>query len=177
MSDPVLVVLLSPNCGWCEFLINNWDVSIKSMLSVYPKLKFPPTTENTTTYKYPPIIVRDKTINTKIFPKDLFNYFILWTPMVMLIPQASWDKCIKNPSLKLENVQVMNGVTNNHGIEYSQLWDIRKPESFGLWLKEALKNMNIYTENKENNENIEPSSVSNDEDTMCNQMLNLVSYY
>lgn len=177
MSDPVLVVLLSPNCGWCEFLINNWDVSIKSMLSVYPKLKFPPTTENTTKYIYPPIIVRDKTINTKIFPKDLFNYFILWTPMVMLIPQVSWNKCIKNPSLKLENVQVMNGVTNNHGIEYSQLWDIRKPESFGLWLKEALKNMNIYTENNENNEDIEPSFVSNDEDTMCNQMLNLVSYY
>lgn len=173
--DPVLVILLSPpeKCIWCNYLLQNWDVSIQSLLSVYPNLKFPPATEETKKYKYPPIIVHNRTIDTKIFPKDLFNYYVLWTPMIMLIPGESWDKCNQNLSpsntVKLENVQVMNGKISSHGLEYSQIHDIRKPESFSTWLKETLPGSNIVFYH----DLIDKPK----KDMICQNLLNLVPYY
>jgi len=186
MSEPVLVVLMSPanQCQWCNYMLKNWDVNINAMLSVYPKLRFPKPNDETKQYKYPPIIIQNKTIDSKLYPKELFNYYLLWSPIVMLIPGESWDECNQqlgpNNYKKFKNVQVMNGVSSDKYPVYNQIYDIRKPESFGTWIKEALNNINVSTSNDivffpqllENS-----TFLKKIEDTRCKNILNLVSHY
>ncbi len=52
--DPVLVVLIAPSdqCVYCEALMKIWHKVTDSLISVYPKLKFPQATIDTKQYKY-----------------------------------------------------------------------------------------------------------------------------
>ena len=144
MSHPVLVILITKNCYFCENLLKIWDQVIKSMLSIYPQLRFPSSTVDTIKFQHPPLYVHNNTINYNLFPKDLSNY-ILWYPFIMLIPGDSWDQCNLNLGVnnttKLQNVQIMNSVITNDIIKPFNKYNITKPENFGLWLKEALQNI------------------------------------
>jgi hypothetical protein len=147
-KDPVLVILVTLNCKFCHQLFNVWDKIINEMLLIYPKLRFPTHTIESKKYKYPPIFVHQNKINNKLFPYDLNNY-ILWYPMVMLIPGDSWDKCIMNHTEKLSNIQIMNSKINNQGLlENVNIWDIYKEKNYSIWLKEALTKININNSSK-----------------------------
>jgi hypothetical protein len=179
MSDPVLIVLLSSECSWCNYLLKNWDVTIQALLQVYPKLKFPSSNKDTKKYKYPPIIAENKSIDIYQYPKDLSNYIILWLPMIMLVPGDVWDKCNQQlgpyDKSKLENIQIMNGIYINDKLEYKQQWDIRKPEHFASWLSDALKNLNI--EPKKYMDDGYKNDKKEIHETRCLNLLNLMSYY
>lgn len=139
--DPVLVVLVSqPNeCHHCEALLKIWHKITNSLLTVYPKLKFPNATLDTKNYKYPPIMIKDNQISSS-FPKDLNNYFNkswTWNPMTLLIPGESWQRSLKE-DVKLENVQIMNSKLVDDIYQYIPIWNTRNEDNFGLWLKETL---------------------------------------
>lgn len=146
MSQPVLVVLMTKNCYFCENLLKIWDQVINIMLSIHPQLRFPTNTIDTIKFKHPPLYVHNNTINYNLFPKDLNNY-ILWYPVVMLIPGDSWDMANAhlgiNNHVKLQGVQIMNSKVIDGLIKPFNKYDIMKPDNFGLWLKEVLKNISI----------------------------------
>ena len=66
-QDPVLVVLVTKNCKFCDELLKIWDQLIQALLSVYPNLQFPTTSIETKQYQYPPIYINKNTIIFKIF--------------------------------------------------------------------------------------------------------------
>lgn len=139
--DPVLVVLVSPSreCIHCEALMKIWYKVTNSLITAYPKLKFPQSTLETKNYKYPPIIIKDKKVDAK-YPQDLNNYCgqpWSWAPMTLLIPGESWNKALKE-NVKLENVQIMNSKMVDNILQPFPEWNTRIPENFGLWLKATL---------------------------------------
>ena len=65
--------------------------------------------------------------------------------MILLIPGRLWDNAMsklgpKNDVQLIEGVQIMNGKWDNNELKYIQEYDIRKPASFGQWLKVSLEN-------------------------------------
>ena len=142
MSDPVLVVLLrSEKCQHCDDLLKIWSQMIQSLLTIYPQLRFPIKTIDTIQFQYPPIYVKNNTINVNLFPKDLSQY-IIWYPLIMLIPGESWDECNKklgpyNPAT-LKNVQIMNGQYKNGVVTGEYKWNTHHINDFILWFKDAL---------------------------------------
>ncbi len=144
--EPILVALISPSqeCVHCDAMIKIWDKITTSLLSVYPKLKFPQHTPDTKQYKYPFIMVRNKKVPS-IFPKDLNTYCSenwTWRPMILLIPGDSWNKSLKS-NIKLENVQIMNSKLINNVMSPVATWLTNNPDNFGLWLKETLPKVQI----------------------------------
>ena len=141
--EPVLVVLVQPSheCVHCEALMKIWPKVTQSLLTVYPKLKFPIPIHETKKYKYPPILIKNNQV-APIYPHDLNNYCGKdgWSPMVLLIPGESWQKAIKDPkaNIKLENVQIMNSKLDNNILVPFNKWKTKDPKNFGLWLKEVL---------------------------------------
>lgn len=150
----VIIILLSPShkCIWCDYVLKNYDSIIKNILLV-SNYRFPMANHETKSYQYPPIIVHDKKIDP-IYPKELLNYHIEWSPMFMLVDGNAWDNG------KLENVRVMNSTIVDNKIKYKQIYDIRKHENFTNWLKET-----------------EPVKSVSLEDTQCSNVLNLLDYY
>lgn len=178
--DPVLVLIISPihECIHCEALMNIWHKVTDSLLSAYPKLKFPVSTIDTKQYKYPPIILKDKKVPS-IYPKDLNNYCYLWTPMTILVPGQSWHKCLANPDAKLENIQIMNSKIANGIYQPVPTWNTRVAENFGLWLKESLKAPitffpHIIDKIKEHKIIVEDTEYHQNND-ICNHVLNIIS--
>lgn len=171
MTDPVLLILLSSSCHWCDYLLKNWDATINALLAVNPNLRFPIPTEKTIQYKYPPIILEHNQLDP-IYPKDLVNYHILWAPMIMVVPGQVWDECMKNKNKKLERVDIMNSQIVNKKIEYIQKWDIRKPESFTSWLSDVLK-IPVHIKQPLPLPLAEPTRA----ELRCQNVFNLVSYY
>ena len=111
-NHPIFVVLISDGCAPCSHMKKIWDDVVKSVLKVYPKLRFPPSNIDTKTYKYPPIKVDDQyKVDSNIFPKDLNIYSIAWRPNILLIPGDRWDYAMQTlgptNDRKLSNVQVM----------------------------------------------------------------------
>lgn len=138
--DPVLVVIIAPlnECVFCEALMKIWPKVTESLLSIYPKLKFPEHTNDTKNYKYPPIIMKNKQLDSK-HPKDLINYcgqFWSWTPMTLLVSGESWKNALNGG--KLENVQIMNSKLVNNILKPFPTWNTKNPTQFGLWLKDTL---------------------------------------
>lgn len=165
MTEPVLLVVLSSSCAWCDYLLKNWDVTINALLTVKPNIRFPVPTEKTKHYKYPPIIIEHNQLDP-IYPKDLLNYHVLWAPMIMVVPGQVWDDCMKNKQKKLEGLEIMNSHIVNKKLEYIQKWDIRKPENFTNWLSEVLK-ISVS----------KPTQLDTKVDLKCQNVYNLVSYY
>lgn len=139
--EPVLVVLVSPSseCIHCEALMKIWHKVTSSLLSTYPKLKFPVAAVDTKHHRYPPIMIKNQQVDPQ-YPKDLNNYcgqVWSWSPMTLLIPGESWHKALKE-NVKLENVQIMNAKMINNVLKPFPEWNTKIPENFGLWLKATL---------------------------------------
>jgi hypothetical protein len=147
-KEPVLVVLVTKNCQFCDELLKIWDKIVQAMLSIYPKLRFPVNTIETKQYRYPPLYVEKNTINYNLFPKDLSQY-IIWYPMVMLIPGDSWDQCNEKLGLyntaKLNHVQIMNSKMVDGYIKPYNQYNIKNLSSYTDWLIMALQNLNIQS--------------------------------
>lgn len=146
MGDYVLVTLLSNNCNHCTELLKIWNNITTELLKVYPTLRFPIATIDTKQYKYPPIIIHNKTINTNLYPKDLLTYEKYWTPITLLIPSVSWDKCNQKLGTNnihiLENVYIMNSTIFNDKLTPIPVYNTKDPTQFGLWLKDTLNIIN-----------------------------------
>lgn len=142
--DYVLVTILSDTCAHCPMLVSIWNEVTRELLKILPSLRFPVSNIDTKQYKYPPIMVKKSKINVNLYPKDLQKYLSLWTPITLLIPGESWDKCCKNlghnNNTVLEGVHIMNSMVKNNKIEPLIAWNTFKPEEFGMWLKNILDN-------------------------------------
>jgi hypothetical protein len=142
MGDYVFVTILSNNCPHCSELLKIWNNVTAELIKVYPTLRFPVSTIDTKQYKYPPIIVHNDTINTNLYPKDLLTYKKHWTPIVLLVPSASWDKCNEklgpNNIVGLENVYIMNSTIVNGKLSPIPIYNTKDPVQFGIWLKDTL---------------------------------------
>jgi hypothetical protein len=149
MGDYVLVTIVSNNCPHCAELLKIWNNVTNELLKVYPSLRFPVSTIETKQYKYPPIMIHNKNLNTNLFPKDLLVYEKYWTPIVLLIPSASWDKCNEklgpNNHTTLENVYIMNSTIVNGKLTPIPIYNTKDPVQFGVWLKDTLNNIQIIT--------------------------------
>lgn len=142
--DYVLVTILSDSCIHCPTLAAMWNDVTRELLKVLPTLRFPIATVDTKNYKYPPIMVKNGKINVNLYPKDLQKYLSLWTPITLLIPTASWDKCCKNlgrnNNAVLEGVHIMNSMIKNNEIKPLIAWNTLDPKEYGMWLKNILDN-------------------------------------
>lgn len=133
-SEPVLVFYKSNQCRHCRDLTNIWEKVTSAMKTVYPKLRFFV------------LVAKDNSGNfdENTIPKDLIRYG-KWFPMVLLVPGKIWDAAManlgpKNPMEIKNGVQMINAVWDNGDIKYDQKYDIKKPEEFARWLKDALEN-------------------------------------
>ena len=147
-SEPVFVVIMSNRCQHCIHLLNQWPEVIQSVLSIYPKMRFPqsdPTNVHTKHLLNPPIMIIDGVIDSYMYPRDLRKYYDLWTPITLLIPGKVWDDCHKKLGPgnmeKMEPVQIMNSKPHDGTYLPFQTHDTRIAVNFGLWVQEALKNM------------------------------------
>jgi hypothetical protein len=133
--------MVSDQCPHCNALLKIWDQVTEELLKICPNLRFPIQTVETLQYKYPPIMVKNKTLNTNIFPKDLTTYMTneYWYPIVLLIPGESWENALNGG--KLTNIQILNTKEINGKLKYVPTWDTRKVEPYGLWLKDTLPKM------------------------------------
>lgn len=132
--EPIVVLYKSSVCRHCQNLTNIWDSVTKTLKEVHPKLRFHVLTAKDNTGKF----------DENIAPKDLIRYG-KWYPMILLIPGRTWDNAManlgpKNPIEIKDGVQVMNAVWENGNISYVQKYDIRKPDEFAKWLREAFEN-------------------------------------
>lgn len=133
ISEPVIVLYKSSTCGHCTKLASIWDKVTAAVKVVYPKMRFFEVTGNGQG-KFDPLAA----------PKDLARYSA-WFPMILLVPGKVWDDAVsaiaKNNDVEIkEGVEIMNAVWENNVLTYKQRYDIRKPEEFGKWVKEAMEN-------------------------------------
>lgn len=142
-QEPVVVLYKSSMCRHCTALANIWDSNkdgesvTAALKKVYPKLRLVTATAKDNSGKF----------DENTIPKDLIR-FGKWFPMIILIPGPLWNNAMsklgpKNDVQLVDGVQIMNGKWNGTSIEYVQKHDIRKPEEFAKWLKEALENENF----------------------------------
>lgn len=170
MGDYVLVTILSNNCTHCAELLKIWNNVTLELLKVYPSLRFPVSTIDTKQYKYPPIMINNKNLNTNLFPKDLLTYEKHWTPITLLIPSSSWDKCNAklgaNNLTALENVYIMNSTIIDGKLAPIPIYNTKDPTQFGIWLKDTLNNIQAITK---------PSTKTIDDNVCFNIYHNLIS--
>lgn len=131
-SEPVLIFFKSEQCTHCNNLSKMWKDVEPVLKGVYPKLRISTITAKDNT----------GTFDSSKVPKDLLRY-AGWFPMILLVPGNVWDAAMsnlgpKNPIIIKDGVQIMNGKFAGDKLTYAQKYDIRKPDKFGAWLKEAL---------------------------------------
>ncbi|CAH6420776.1 Hypothetical protein HVR_LOCUS1288 [uncultured virus] len=132
--EPTVVLYKSSVCRHCTALANIWDNVVTALKAVNPKLRFYVLTAKDNSGKF----------DENTAPKDLFRY-AKWFPMILLVPGRTWDSAManlgpKNPIEIKDGVQIMNAYWNDDKLEYSQKYDIRKPEEFVKWLKDSFEN-------------------------------------
>jgi len=134
ISEPVVVLYKSNGCTHCRNLTNIWDDVTSALKSVYPKIRFYVLTSNDNTGKF----------DENVAPKNLIKY-AKWFPMILLVPGKVWDAAMANLGPKnsieiKEGVQMVNAVWDKDELKYVQKYDIRKPQEFARWLKDAIEN-------------------------------------
>lgn len=136
VPEPTLVFYKSTVCRHCQNLTNIWNDVTVAIKKSYPKLRFSIVTANDNSGKF----------DENSIPKDLIRY-AKWFPMILLIPGRLWDYAMANlgPKNNVEikdGVQVMNAIIdkNTDKMSYVQKYDIRKPDDFVNWLREAFDN-------------------------------------
>lgn len=135
---PTLVIYKTPQNLQCMRLMNNWDDTKKSLLTVCPNLRvFSVTADN------------DKgEFDVNAAPKDLIRYNA-WFPMIILVPGQTWDSAMDNlgpnsPIKLKEGVQVLDGHFQGDQLRYDASavpGDL--PSVMAKWLRKALDNVDF----------------------------------
>lgn len=157
----LFVALISKECHFCDVLLKDWDSIINTLITSYPSLQFPKPTEETKMFNYPPIYIKNKTINN-IYPNSLMRYLNkhvadFWYPMILIVPENEW---INN---NIKTVMIMNSIKMGEKIYFSLRYDTRDITQFKKWIEDTL---NLTTQNV----------ISNDK-IVCKNVLNLISIY
>lgn len=139
--EPVVVFYKSKTCGHCVSLSSIWndppshneDSVVTAMRKAHPKIRFFIVTANDNSGKF----------DENSAPKDIIRY-AKWFPMVLLVPGRLWDDAMSKigtdkQGLLEEGVQIMNGTKSRGKIEYSQMYNMRKPSDFARWLKDSMQ--------------------------------------
>jgi hypothetical protein len=137
MPEPVVVLYKALNCKYCTALSQIWDSVKKSILTVYPKMRFFTVTAKGLDGKF----------DENSAPKDLKRWGA-WFPMILLIPGGLWDDAMsklgpRNDVILMEGIQVMNGVWSDaqkKAVQTPGGYSIREAKDFARWVTDAMKN-------------------------------------
>ena len=134
-SEPVVVFYKSLQCKHCMTLNAIWESSVvPTIRREFPNIRFFVLTTKDNSGKF----------DERTAPESL-AFFTRWFPTILLVPGNVWNSAMahlgpKNPVIVKEGVQIMNSKGTIDDYAYSQKYDIRNPEDFVNWLKEALSN-------------------------------------
>ena len=123
-SDPIVVIIKPEGHLYLESAMENWNEIQKSMMSIYPKLRF--VVINTDRWGN----LRDSNISPHAMKYTLYG------PVVLLIPGPTWN----NGSNFKEGVIIMNGTWDRDFIKFEREYNIQNLSDWGLWLTNSLLN-------------------------------------